>query len=125
MKTKVTIIMMEMSDRANRNQISHAKVLVDDNGDFINKYVSVKTMDDTLNDLLNEYTSVNYSYCSANISDCVHEKSSTECEVIYSCVVPEGFVTTKKGKFVPLDENFNLKEKYERTFEKTPRSIGQ
>lgn len=123
-KTKVTIILLEISDRINRNQISLSKALVDEDGEFINKYISCKTVDETLDDLLQEYTSLSLQYCQANISDCIHEKSSTECEVIYTCVVPEGFVSTKKGKFVPVDENFKLKEKYERTFERTPRSVG-
>ena len=123
MKTKVTIILLEISDRINRNQISLSKVLVNNDGDFISKYISHKTVDETLDDLLQEYTSLSLQYCQANLSDCVHERNSTECEVIYTCVVPEGFVTAKQGEFIPLDENFKLKEKYERTFERTPRSI--
>lgn len=123
MKTKVTIILLEISDRINRNQISSSRVLIDENGDFISKYISCKTVDETLDELLQEYTSLSLQYCQANISDCVHERSSTECEVIYTCVVPEGFVTAKRGEFVPVDQDFKLKEKYERTFERTPRSV--
>ena len=124
MKTKVTIILLEISDRTNRNQISLSKALVDDDGNFISKYISHKTVEETLDDLLQEYTSLSLQYCQANLSDVVHERNSTECEVIYTCVVPEGFVTAKKGKFSLLDEDFKLKEKYERTFERTPRSVG-
>ncbi len=124
MKTKITVVLIEVSDHINRNQISLSKVLVDEEGQFINKYISHKTVDDTLDDLLQEYTSLSLTYCQANLSDCVHEKNSTECEIIYSCVVPQGFVTAKRGKFIPIDENFKLKEKYERTFERTPRSVG-
>jgi hypothetical protein len=123
MKTRLTIIVIEISDMPQRNGVIPIKVLVDSDYRFLSKYLSTKSLDDTIQELLSRYSNLDIRYCYPVLSDFFHEAKSTESEVVYTINMPQGLIgTTNESHLVDVD-SIEVEEKYVRSIEQTPRSI--
>ena len=124
MKTKLSILLFEVAD-FNPFNLCNVKLLMDENDEVPSKYVSTKSIDDTLQEILRKYANLNINYSRPVITDCYHEVGSTECEVIYTVRVPHGVLSLNMGRLAPLDE-LDLEEmeiKYGKSIQSTPRSV--
>ncbi len=124
MKTKITLLVMEVLERPRTNGVIPLKILVDNrNVEPIYKYISTKSEMDTISELLLEYSNLEITYCYPELVDFIHEKSSDECEVVYTVKLPSQLIKPKRhGELVEIEQS-NLKERYVRSIERTPRSI--
>ena len=123
MKTRITLLVMEVYDRPRANGVIPLKMLVDKEYKPISKYVSTKSEMDTITELLLEYSNVEVVYCYPNLVDFFHEKGSSECEVVYTISMPEHLIRVKNDGILADIEQVDLKERYVRSIEQTPRSI--
>jgi len=122
MKTKITLLVMEVFDRPRTNGVIPLRFLVDENYHPISGYVSTKSEMDTITEILQKYSFLEVVYCYPQLSDFIHEAGSSECEVVYTISMPEHLIRVKnKGMLVDLEE-VHLKERYGKTIERTPRS---
>lgn len=123
MKTKLSILILEISDTT-KSGVSSLKILVDNEQSVIGKYVSTKSRDDTIVEILSKYTNnLDTRYCTPVLTDFFHEAGSNECEVVYVIAMPEFLISpTKYSQLLSL-EVANIEEKYGRSIELTPRSI--
>lgn len=122
MKTKITIIVVETIPFF-RHGIPPTKILVDENGKFPSGYISTKTVEDTIKEILEKHTSLAVSFLCPTISKLFHEQGSDECEAIYTCVVQNGIICTKNGSKMLSIEDINIDERYATPIMSVPRSI--
>ena len=122
MKTKVSIIIIEVISNYQYCGPSNVRYIVDDDYNFISKYISTKSIDDTINDLIVKHTDIDPRYSKINLADFIHQEGSTESEVVYVVTVPADSVIIKEGRTVNSDE-INIERKYEPAIRKFPRSI--
>lgn len=123
MKTKITLLVMEVYDRPRVNGVVPLRMLVNEDYEPISKYISTKSEMDTITELLLEYSNLEVVYCYPHLADFFHEKGSPECEVIYTISMPEHLIRVKNEGILVDIEEVNLKERYVRSIERTPRSI--
>lgn len=122
MKTKLSLIIMEITHVFDNYGYDNARFLVDDEYDFISKYISVKTVEDTIQDLLYEYTNIDTRLYYPSLVDFFHEASSSECEVVYLLKLPRDVISIKKGQLL-TGHQFNIEEKYERSIRQIQRAV--
>lgn len=122
MKTKITIIVIETIPYF-RQGIPPTKILVDNEGKFPSGYISTKTVEDTIIEILSKHTQLSVNFLCPTISKLFHEKGSNECEAIYTCVVQNGIITTKNNSKMLSIEEINIDERYATPIMSTPRSI--
>lgn len=122
MKTKISIIVTEVTHDYDPYGMTNARFLVDDDHNFISKYLSVKSLNGTIQELLYEYTSIDIRLYYPQLTDFIHEEKSSECEVIYVLKLPKDLFSVKEGYLLTADQ-FEVKEKYERSIRGTPKSI--
>lgn len=121
MKTKLTLLLIESQGFASRNVIPRIAFLTDSKGEFINKYISSKTTEQTLRDLTHQSCNLDFNSVSTKICDCIHEVGSNETEVIYYSLVSSGILCAKAGyQITPIDKIL-IKEKYVRSIQAIPR----
>jgi hypothetical protein len=123
MKTKITLLVMEVYDRPRVNGVVPLRMLVNEDYEPISKYISTKSEMDTITELLLKYSNLEVVYCYPHLADFFHEKGSSECEVIYTISMPEHLIRVKNEGILVDIEEVNLKERYVRSIERTPRSI--
>lgn len=122
MKTKLSIIIMEVMHSFDRYGPDNTRYVIDDNNNFISKYISVKDVDETIQDLLYEYTNIDIRLYYPKLVDFFHEASSSECEVVYLLKLPKDVISLKKGKLL-TSQQFKTEDKYGRAIRKTAKSI--
>lgn len=122
MKTKITIIVIETIPYF-RQGIPPTKILVDENGEFPSGYISTKTVEDTIKEILSKHTSISVDFLCPTISKLFHQAGSTECEAIYTCVVQNGIISTKNNSKMLSIEDINIDERYATPIMSIPRSI--
>ena len=123
MKTKLTLIILEVPPY-NRAAFPKARLVVNKNNQFPNKYVSTKNIDETLIDLCSSCIYINYAWLNPQLTDLVHEEKGT-VEAIYVTVLETGTLVCKPNyKIMSLDD-LKIKEIYAKSITSTPRTIGQ
>jgi len=124
MKTKVSLLVVEISDRPRNNGVVPLRVLVDNDNRVIGKYISTKSIDDTISEVLSKYSNnLDTRYCKIDLVDFFHEASSDECEVLYMVKMPYHLISpTKESKLLDIDDA-NIEEKYGRSIQQTARSV--
>lgn len=122
MKTKISLILLQISDKFDPFGESNVRVLVNENDEIPCRYISTKTVDDTLQELLYKYTNLDVRYCKPSLSGFEHEQGSPECEAIYTVKVPDGILSLKLGRLATLPE-IRIKETYAGIIQSSPRSI--
>lgn len=122
MKTKITIIVVETVPYF-RQGIPPTRILVDADGNFPNGYISTKTVEDTIVEILSKHTSLSVNFLCPTINKLFHEKGSDECEAVYTCVVQNGIISTKNGSKMLSIEEIDIDERYATPIMSVPRSI--
>lgn len=122
MKTKISLVLLKISDKFDPFGESNVRILVDENENVPYKYISTKTVNDTLQELLFKYTNLDVRYCRPSLVGFEHEEKSTECEAIYTVRIPDGIVSLKLGRFATIPE-INLKDYYAGIIQQSPRSV--
>jgi hypothetical protein len=123
MKTKITIIILEVSDSPLRNGILPLKTLVYLDNKFPNKHITTKTIEDTLQEILQNCSNLDIRYCTPMLMDLIHEQGSNECEAVYVVKMPQGFISPKKNSYLIDIDCIDVKEQYIESIQRTPRSI--
>lgn len=121
MKTKVTLLVTETSGFTSMQVIPTVAFLVKESGEFVDKYISTKTVPDTLRQLLFESCNLRYETVEPTIVDLIHEEGSNEVEAVYSCLVSYGILVPKKGYKIVTIDKINIEEKYAKSIQSTPR----
>jgi len=122
MKTKITIIVVETIPFF-KHGIPPTKILVDENGEFPSGYISTKTVEDTIKEILSKHTSLSVNFLCPVINKLFHSEGSNECEAIYTCVIQNGIIATKNGSKMLSIEEINIDERYATPIMSIPRSI--
>jgi len=123
MKSKVTVIILEFPHRSVRlNAGQKTRLVVDNDGNFLSRYISTKTVPETLQELLYDYGVFDMRYFDPVLAEFIHQKGSDECEAIYVLKIPRDSVSLHDGYLAELTE-INIEERYERVIGHTPRSI--
>jgi hypothetical protein len=125
LKTKITILVLEISDTPRINGITPLKILIDKDRKPISSYISTKSEKDTISEILSKYSNLDIRYCYPALSDFFHEPGSPECEVVYVVKVTEHFVYPSPDAILENLENINIEDKYVRSIQSTPRSTSQ
>ena len=121
MKVKLSLILLEANSSYDMLSGSYLSVLLDEQHNLPSIYLSTKTVEESLQALISNYTFLNRAWSPAG---CRHDKEALETEVLYTSMIPDGICSLKKGSFVNL-QIVRLDEFYESAITKTPRSIGQ
>ena len=122
MKTKISLILLQISDKFDPFGESNVRILVNEKDEIPYRYISTKTVDETLQELLYKYTNLDVRYCRPSLTGFEHERSSPECEAIYMVKVPDGILSLKSGRLATLPE-LKIKETYAGIIQSSPRSI--
>ena len=115
-----------MEANSSRDSLSsnYLSILIDENRNLPSIYLTTKTVDETLQKLLWEYTSLNRAWSPPQISACRHNKDDLETEILYMAMIPDGIYGLRKGSFINL-ETIRLDEFYGSAIARVPRSIDQ
>jgi hypothetical protein len=122
MKTRISLIILEIMCEFQVFGGSNTRFVVDDDYNIMSKYITTKTAEDTLQDLMYEYTNIDARLYNPKLMDFIHEEKSTECEAVYTLTIPRDIISLNKGYIVEESELF-IENKYERAIRKTPRSF--
>lgn len=122
MKTKISLIIVEMSGEFDPFGLSNTRVLIDDDENIPSKYISTKNVEDTIQELLYDYCNIDIRYVELQLSDFIHPEGVEDCEVIYTITIPSGYISLKRGSMCYI-ENLNIEDYYERLLGRVPRSI--
>jgi len=122
MKTKISIIVIEVTHDYDPYGMTNVKFLVDEDYNFISKYLTSKSLNDTIQDLLFKYTSIDIRLYYPQLSDFIHKEKDLESEAIYVLKLPKDLFSVKEGYLLTADQ-FEIKEQYERSIRRTPKSI--
>lgn len=124
MKVKLSLILLEANSSYDMLSGSYLSVLLDEQHNLPSIYLSTKTVEESLQALISNYTFLNRAWSPPVIAGCRHDKEALETEVLYTSMIPDGICSLKKGSFVNL-QIVRLDEFYESAITRTPRSIGQ
>ncbi len=123
MKSRITLLILELPHSQYKPWDGHkSRFVVDDDGNFLSKYVTHKTIPETLQDLMYEYTNLDMRYFNPVLKDFVHEKNSNECEAIYSLNITRDTISLHRGYLCDANQVVNIEEKYERIIGTIPRA---
>lgn len=122
MKTKISIIVIEVTHDYDPYGMTNVRFLVDDNYQFVSKYLSSKSLNETIQDLLYKYTSIDIRLYYPELADFVHKETELESEAIYVLKLPKDLFSVKEGYLLTADQ-FEIGERYERAIRRTPKSI--
>ncbi len=101
-------------------------VVICNDGSFPSKYVSTKTIPETIQELYASCCSLNCDWASPMLSNIRHQKGSPECEALYTVLVPEGTLGVKEGyKLIKPYLLEDLEEFYDRGISERPRCLQQ
>lgn len=124
MKTKLTLLVLEVCDRAQRNGVVPLNILVNSEKKPLSRYISTKSLDDTLSEVLSKYSNnLSLKYCQAYLSDFFHEQGSNECEVVYTVKMPQNMISPSRYSQIIDMNKANIEKKYARTIQSIPRSV--
>lgn len=123
MKTKLTLIIMEVMPYQT-GSVPQANMVVDDDGNFPSKFVSHKTIPETLSELCSEVQNIHYRWLDPAISDLYHEAGSSVCEAVFTAKTQKGVLITKKGFHLKPIYEIKAKEEYARSILSIPRTVG-
>lgn len=112
---------MESAGFGASNHIPKISFLMNHEGEFINTYVGSQTIEDTITSLVICSCNVSPLVMDWKISDLYHEQGSDEVEAIFVARVMSGILTPRGGcDLVPI-EKINIKDKYVRSIQQSPR----
>ena len=124
MKVRLSLILLEANSSYDALSGSYLSVLLDEDHNLPSVYLSTKTVEESLQELISKYTFLNRAWSPPVIAGCRHDKGALETEVLYTSMIPDGICCLKMGSFVNL-RIVKLDEFYEAASTKIPRSIGQ
>jgi len=120
-KTKITLLLTETTGFTSMQVIPTIAFLVKKSGGFVDKYISTKSVPDTIRELLTECCNIRYENIDPVIVDLIHEQGSDEVEAVYSCLISYGMLIPKDGYEVVTIDKMLIEEKYVRSIQSTPR----
>jgi len=122
LKTKITLIILELPSRFN-GVIPSVNLLVNSCGSFPFKFVSAGSIESTLSSLCSEVCNLHYGFINPQLKGLVKESPSV-VEAIYCATVPKDVICGRNGcKTVPLEDIF-LEDRYGQCIRQVPRLTG-
>ena len=122
MKLKLTLVLAQINKAAGIGSTEHFKILVGDDDQLPCKYVTTKTIDDTLKEIHDDWCFIDVGWNFPELQDLRHEEGSTESEAVYYCSNPAISGWNKKGKLVNPN-NIELEAFYESIIIRQPRNL--
>ena len=122
MKLKLTLLLTEIDKSRHFMNDDFLKVLVDENKQLPCRYVSTKTIDETLKEIYQEYCHIDMGWSVPSLKELRHEKGSTESEAVYYSCIPAIGGWNKKGKLITPHE-LELEAFYESIIIHEPRGL--
>jgi hypothetical protein len=122
MKAKITLLVFEVDDRYSPFVSDYLKVLVDESFGLPSRFISTKSLQNTTQELYDEYTHLDVRYANTVLVD-IRIKDS-ELEILYKTMVPHGIMGLKKGHLLS-PSGLNLEDFYEKAVIEQPRSVSQ
>jgi hypothetical protein len=122
MKTKITLIILELPDTFN-GVIPSVNILTTSTGKFPFKFISAGSVESTISSLCSDICNVHCDFVAPQLKQLVKEGPSI-VEAIYCASVPRGIISGRNGcKVVPLESIF-LEDKYGYCIREIPRLTG-
>ena len=122
MKLKLTLITMQVNPSTHPLSNDFLKILVDDEGVLPYKYVGTKNIEETLEELHNEFSNIDMGWNLPSLEGLRHEPGAGESEALYYSALPLVDGWQKNGKLITLNE-IELEDFYERTIARQPRAL--
>jgi hypothetical protein len=122
MKTKISLIIIEISGEFDPFGLSNTRVLVDEDGKIPSKYISTKSVEGTIQELLYEYCNIDIRYAEPELSNFIHPEGASDCEAIYTITIPSGYISLKNGSLSYI-ENLEVEDYYEEQLGRIPRGM--
>tara|TARA_R100001082_G_scaffold88463_1_gene54846 strand:+ start:221 stop:601 length:381 start_codon:yes stop_codon:yes gene_type:complete len=122
MKLKITLLIIEIDKNNSIVSNDFFRVLVDENNELPYRYVSTKTIEETIREIYNEYCNIDMGWSVPTLKDLRHEKGSTESEAVYYSSIPAIGGWNKKGNLVTPHE-LELEAFYESIIIHEPRGL--
>jgi len=122
MKVKVTVLIFEGDGRYSPLSGDYLKMLLDESFSLPSKFLSTKSIEDTVQELYDKYTHLDIRYANPILAD-VRTKD-LELEILYRTMVPHGIMGLKKGHLLS-PSGLKLEDFYERAIIEQPRSVSQ
>jgi hypothetical protein len=122
MKVKITVLIFEIDTRYGPLATDYLKVLLDESFSFPTRFVSTKSIEETVQELYNKHTHLDVRYANPILVDVRIENS--EVEILYKTVVPYGIMGLKNGH-VLSPSGLKIEDFYERAIIEQPRSVSQ
>ena len=123
MKTKTTLIILEIPSAFNGVIPTVSTVIRKDNGKFPSKFISAGSVEHTITSLCSDVCNVHRDFLDLKLKDLVKDGPET-VEAIYCASVPKGVLSVKNCyKSYPLEDIF-LEDKYGFCIRQFPRLTG-
>lgn len=120
MKTKITLIILEMPSAFNGVIPTVSTVVRKDNGKFPSKFISAGSVEQTINSLCSDVCNVHRDFLDPKLKELIKDGPGT-VEAIYCASVPEGVLSVKNCyNSYPLEDIF-LEDKYGFCIRQFPR----
>ena len=119
MKIKISLIVLEVDENKSVPQFN---IFMTDQNSIPSKFLTNKSLEETIQEIYNEFTHLKVSYASPILAD--FRVKDLEAEVLYIATVPHGISGIKKGRFIPHCD-IEMKDFYEQHIIKRPRSLSQ
>tara|TARA_R100000005_G_C4878447_1_gene131306 strand:- start:115 stop:480 length:366 start_codon:yes stop_codon:yes gene_type:complete len=121
MKTKITVIIIE-TPPYNRSMVPEIRLVVNKDNEFPNKYITTKSIDETLFDICSSCINVNCAWLNPQLTELVNEGNGV-VEAIYTAVLERGTAVCRNDHELIELNKLELKEKYAKSITSTPRSV--
>ena len=87
MKTKITLLIISCQKNASPEDAIFASLFLDENLKPPSRYISTKSVSETIRDMCSYYLAIHPRWINFEISD-FRKCSISECEVTYTCYLP-------------------------------------
>ena len=98
------------------------KILTDESYDIPSKYISTKTIEETIQEIYDSICHLDVRFASPVLRNI--RSSKGELEILYSSLIPAGIAGLKGGFLIPPYQ-LELEPFYEQTIIEQPRSVSQ
>lgn len=122
MKLKLTLMMIEVNSNQKPWSSEFFNILVDEDDNLPFKYMSTKTVPETLQEIYDKFSALDVNWAMPVIEDLRRIPDSLESEALYIVKIPKLEAWIKRGKLV-TPRQLELEDFYERAIIRQPRSL--
>lgn len=124
MKTRLTYLVMQILPNRNLLDEQFYRILVDNDGNLPNKYISTKSIEETLQEVVDKYTNLNIHWCEPRLQNLRKIPDSHDLEALYISLIPYWDNRLKTGQWLSPVE-LKLEDFYAEPILRQPRDGSQ